>query len=54
MNEENIVNYFEDVGDLACKICLKTTNAKQMLICDYCANAYHFKCLTPSLEGIPP
>ena len=49
MNKENYLNYFEDVGDLACKACLKTTNAIEMLICDYCANAYHLKCLNPPL-----
>lgn len=45
--------YFEDVGDLACKKCEKVTNAQNMLICDYCANATHTTCLNPSLKQVP-
>ena len=36
--------YLEDVGDLACKLCLNTQEKSPMLICDKCSNANHASC----------
>ena len=36
-----------------CEICKQFTNDENLLLCDYCDDAYHYYCITPALVEIP-
>jgi len=41
------------IVELACKICGKTSDDSNMLICDGCDNGYHTYCTNPPIKQVP-
>jgi PHD-finger len=39
--------------DFECMICQSPEDAKRMLLCDGCDDAFHMRCLDPPLDAIP-
>ena len=40
-------------ADYPCRVCLRTDDGDQMLLCDRCNGGYHLFCLDPALTAVP-
>ena len=39
--------------DTVCTVCMRTTNAEGMLLCDKCDKGWHMGCMRPPMTKIP-